>query len=449
MMEWPRLLSTERFRWPPRESGSGGGPPRGEPRNDFERDYDRILFSEPFRRLVDKTQVFPMPIDDHVHNRLVHSLEVASVGRSMGRLVGQGLLERGVIERVHADAIGDVVAAACLMHDIGNPPFGHAGEDAIRTWFRGEGQPFVAACTPAQRADFERFEGNAQSFRIVTRLAMYRERGGMNLTHATLAAACKYPCAAIESDAGRPKAARTGLISRKKHNFCSGDAERFEAVARSVGLVEIDTRVWARHPLTFLVEAADDACYHIMDLEDGFSLGLVDLATMRALLVPLAKIEAKPGDEPRDEVAFLRAMAIGNLIRQAAEAFLAHADALLAGENLQPLLALVPDAAVLRSIREVSIARCYQSPQVERIELVGYEVLGGLLGRLIPAALDVEGASGRNARLRRLLPSMAAGLDAYDTMLHVTDFVSGMSDRYALRLYRELEGVEFSGLRGS
>lgn len=447
-MDWARLLSTERFRWPPRERSAAGAAPPGEPRNDFERDYDRILFCEPFRRLVDKTQVFPMPIDDHVHNRLVHSLEVASVGRSMGRLVGQGLVQREQIGRAHADALGDVVAAACLMHDIGNPPFGHAGEDAIRSWFRGEGQAFTQACTPAQRADFERFEGNAQSFRIVTRLTMYRERGGMNLTHATLAAACKYPCAAIDSDEGLPREQRSGLISRKKHNFCIGDADRFAAVAGEVGLVELAPRVWARHPLTFLVEAADDLCYHVMDLEDGFSLGLVEIATMRELLGPLAKIAARPDDEPRDEVAYLRALAIGALVRQAADAFLDRHEQLLAGDQNLPLLAAVPDAAILKAIREVSIERCYQSPRVERIELVGYEVLGGLLGRLIPAALD-PAAGGRSGRLRRLLPGAPAGSEAYEAMLWVTDFVSGLTDRHALRLYRELEGVEIEGLRGS
>lgn len=443
-MDWERLLSTERFRWPPRERNRNGAP--SQARNDFERDYDRILFSEPFRRLVDKTQVFPMPIDDHVHNRLVHSLEVASVGRSMGRLVGQALREQAGLAPAHADALGDVVAAACLMHDIGNPPFGHAGEDAIRTWFRGDGQRHVDAFTPAQRADFERFEGNAQSFRIVTRLAMYRERGGMNLTHATLAAACKYPCAAIDSDEASPPDLRSGLISRKKHNFFCGDVERFAMIAGELGLVAHGQRVWSRHPLTFLVEAADDVCYHIMDLEDGFSLGLVDIVTMRALLEPLAKQPARTGDEPRDEVAYLRAMAIGNLIRQAADAFIGQHDRLLAGQLQTPLLRSIPDAEVLREIRRISIQRCYQSTQVERIELVGYEVLGGLLGLLVEAALGVD--NGRNARLRRLLPHFDDSLDAYERVLCVTDFVSGMTDRYALRLFRELAGVELSGVRG-
>ncbi len=444
-MQWERLLSTDRFRWPPRASSSSGAA-RGEPRNDFERDYDRILFSEPFRRLVDKTQVFPMPTNDHVHNRLVHSLEVASVGRSMGRLVGHGLSSRGVIEQAHADALGDVVAAACLMHDIGNPPFGHAGEDAIRSWFLGEGQGFVAALPAEQRLDFERFEGNAQSFRIVTRLSMYRERGGMNLTLATLAAACKYPCAAVDSDEGKPVEQKSGLVARKKHNFFVGDAERFELVARGVGLESLDTRVWARHPLAFLVEAADDVCYHIMDLEDGFSLGLVGIETMRELLGPLAKQPARAEDEPRDEVAYLRAMAISGLIKQAAEAFLANHDELLAGSVNASLLKQIPDAEHLQRIRKVSIERCYQAPEVERIELVGYEVLGGLLALLVPAALGE--ASPRHVRLRRLLPGWSADLGEYERVLVVTDFVSGMTDRHAVRLYRELKGVELSGVRG-
>jgi dGTPase len=423
-MSWDRLLSSARLR-------GGAATPSSEPRNEFERDYDRILFSEPFRRLMDKTQVFPMPENDHVHNRLIHSLEVASVGRSMGRLVGREMTPD------RSGDIGDVVASACLMHDLGNPPFGHAGEDAIASWFAAHAE-LLAPLDPEQRADLARFEGNAQSFRTVARLSMYGEDGGMRLTHAVLAAAAKYPCAATSNVHG-------------KFNYFVNDAELFAEVAAGVGLLPRGAPGeggWARHPLAYLVEAADDLCYHVMDFEDGTILGLIDEATARTQLAALIGNPELGGS--RRSIASLRAIAINVVVKQIAEAFCAHEQALLAGEALGPLTAKIPARAALEAIRELSVERCYRAQQVLRVELAGYEVLGGLLDFLVPAVLAAPGA--RSKRQRKLLELLGLReldvLDPYPRLLRVTDFLAALTDRSAVRLFRELRGTELAGARG-
>ena len=424
-MRWEQLLSDRRLRDKPR-------PPSPEPRNEFERDYDRILFSKPFRRLMDKTQVFPMPENDHVHNRLIHSLEVASVGRSMGRLVERSM------SRDHAgqvgDKIGDVVASACLMHDLGNPPFGHSGEDAIASWFaRPSNNALLAGLSEVEHADLCKFEGNAQSFRIVSRLNMRKDDGGMRLTLAVLAAAAKYPGGVLDKH-------------HKKFNYFSSDAELFAEVAKGVGLLELGPGAWVRHPLAFLVEAADDLCYHIMDFEDGFILGLIDERTARE---QLAKLCGKPEwADPKYTVSFLRAMAISEVVKQLAAAFCAHEEQLLAGELREPLTNLIEARAALDDIQKLSIERCYRAEQVLRVELAGYEVLGGLLDFLVPAVL----AGKRSSRQKKLLALLGLHSDTqrtpYQRILEVTDFLSALTDRSAVRLYRELKGTELAGARG-
>lgn len=425
-MTWDRLLSSARLR-------GGVATPSSEPRNEFERDYDRILFSEPFRRLMDKTQVFPMPDNDNVHNRLIHSLEVASVGRSMGRLVGRAMSPDRSAE------LGDVVASACLMHDLGNPPFGHAGEDAIASWFsRPEHEALLAELDETERRDLCHFEGNAQSFRTVSRLCMYGEDGGMRLTHAVLAAAAKYPCASTSA-------------VHKKFNFFAADAELFAEVAADLGLLPRgapDERAWARHPLAYLVEAADDLCYHIMDFEDGYILGLIDEGTARAKLAAVAGRD--PASSSTRAVSSLRASAINVVVKQVAAAFSEHEEALLAGEAIASLMDCIPASEALEDIRELSVRRCYRADQVLRVELAGYEVLGGLLDDLVPAVLAAP--ERRSKRQRKLLELLElAGIDepsAYRRLLRVTDFLAALTDRYAVRLFRELRGTQLAGARG-
>jgi dGTPase len=422
-MGWDRLLSSARL-------CGGAVTPSSEPRNEFERDYDRILFSEPFRRLMDKTQVFPMPENDHVHNRLIHSLEVASVGRSMGRLVGRAM------SRDRSAEIGDVVASACLMHDLGNPPFGHAGEDAIASWFSGRDEhPLLADLSEHERADLRQFEGNAQSFRTVSRLSMYGERGGMRLTHAVLASAAKYPCGSLDT-------------TYKKFNYFAGDAELFTEVAEGVGLIARGPGAWARHPLAFLVEAADDLCYHVMDFEDGTILGLIDEATARTLLC--AVIGEPELDGSTRAISSLRALAINTVVKQVAEAFSTRESELLAGTQLVPLTELIPAYGALKDIQRLSIERCYKAEQVLRVELAGYEVLGGLLDLLVPAVLASSDA--RSKRQRKLLELLRLRIDAEHSpvqrILRVTDFLAALTDRSAVRLFRELRGTELAGARG-
>jgi dGTPase len=422
-MRWDRLLSSARL-------CGGAVTPSSEPRNEFERDYDRILFSEPFRRLMDKTQVFPMPENDHVHNRLIHSLEVASVGRSMGRLVGRAMSPDRSAE------LGDVVASACLMHDLGNPPFGHAGEDAIASWFsRHDGAPLLAELSERERTDLRRFEGNAQSFRTVSRLSMYGERGGMRLTHAVLASAAKYPCGSLDD-------------TYKKFNYFVGDAELFAEVADGVGLTVRGPGAWARHPLAFLVEAADDLCYHVMDFEDGYILGLIDETTARTQLAAVIG-EPELGRSNRS-ISSLRALAINAVVKQVAEAFCARERELLAGEQRVPLTELISAHSALQDIQRLSIERCYKAEQVLRVELAGYEVLGGLLDLLVPAVLaNVDARSKRQRKLLELLRLQIGVEDRpYQRILRVTDFLAALTDRSAVRLFRELRGTELAGARG-
>lgn len=422
-MVWDRLLSSARLR-------GGAQTATTEPRNEFERDYDRILFSEPFRRLMDKTQVFPMPDNDHVHNRLIHSLEVASVGRSMGRLVGREM------QPDRSGVLGDVVASACLMHDLGNPPFGHAGEDAIASWFGDPGHAeLLGELSEVERADLRSFEGNAQSFRTVSRLTMYGADGGMRLTLAVLGAAAKYPCASLSSE-------------HKKFNYFAADAPLFAEVATGVGLIERGPGAWARHPLAFLVEAADDVCYHVMDFEDGVILRLIDESTARA---KLAGLIGKPewADSERT-ISSMRAIAINVVVKQIAAAFIDHEQAILAGELDRPLTDLIEAREALEDIAALSIERCYKAEQVLRVELAGYEVLGGLLELLIPAVLATRAE--RTKRQRKLLELLglrcADDERPYLRILAVTDFLAALTDRSAVRLFRELRGTELVGARG-
>jgi dGTPase len=434
-MSWSRLFSADRLGAAQRAEGIGRGA--------YERDFDRILFSTPFRRLQDKTQVFPMPANDHIHNRLIHSMEVASVGRSLGKRVGERLRPRPGWPELHPSEVGDIVASAALMHDIGNPAFGHAGEDAIASWFVSN--PWATAeLDAAERADLEHFEGNAQSFRLVASLDMYAGRGGMQLTLATLGAAAKYPQGSLFRKAhwqGGPH------VARKKFNYVSADRAAFAEVAEGLGLLSFEDGSWARHPFAYLVEAADDLCYGILDLEDGFTLGYVDADEIIGLFEAVigTSVERRHKAD-REQVGYLRARAISVVVAQVAEAFAQAEEALLAGALRQPLTANIQASDALAEISLVTRQRCYQAAEVLRIELAGYKVLGGLLDILVPAvqAADPRGPQGR---ARQLLPQPLPA-SPYLRLLAVTDFLSAMTDRAALSLFRELHGIDVPGVRG-
>ncbi|MCK6514746.1 deoxyguanosinetriphosphate triphosphohydrolase [Myxococcota bacterium] len=443
-MEWKSLLSANHI-------GSTGVETQLDERG-FGRDYSRILFSRPFRRLLDKTQVFPMPVNDHVHNRLIHSVEVSSVGRQLGALAEKDLLARKVdLGNLPPNALGDIVASACLMHDIGNPPFGHAGEDAIASWFRGDGKDYLDTLDDAEKMDLQQFEGNAQSFRVVSRLEMYgQDRGGMQLSMATLGAVAKYPQASFHREKNNPT--RPKHVARKKFSYFQAERVEFESVATGLGLSTVEEQAWVRHPLTYLVEAADDICYSILDLEDGFTLGLVPekkiIEKLNTLLGRLGKEIPNNSRSTNEHIAHLRGLAIGHLIKKVSQKFNELHDDLLAGQVHESLVTLIEEQSALKDIGEMSKELCYNADEVIRTELVGYEVLGGLLDIFVPAVLTLS-PSGRQERVLKLMPIKKRSVEsAYSRLLRVTDYLSGMTDGYALRLYKELRGIELPGVQG-
>ena len=447
-MHWPALLSHHRLGGPP---AAGVGP-----RSEFQRDFDRIVFSSAFRRLQDKTQVFPLAQNDYVRTRLTHSLEVASVGRSLGVLAGDYVLRARADMRQTGYAAGDfgaIVAAACLAHDIGNPPFGHAGEAAIQAWFNVSelGRSVLARLEPGERADFEHFEGNAQTFRILARLGMPDNSGGMQLTCATLSAVAKYPRAAY-----LPFPAPTG-ISGKKHNFFCADRERFATVAQATGLIRThaDAGCWCRHPLAFLVEAADDISYCVIDVEDAFRAGEVSYTEIEPLYRgvvadPAAWQKARAISTDEKRVEYLRARAIDALAMEAADTFAAREEAMLAGAFDEELVALIPHADALQAFRALARDRVYDSAVVLNLQSPGAAILGKLLDAFVGAVEATAG--GTSSRLEReilgLLPEQflcsdgRPAADLYARVLGITDFVSGMTDSYAVAVVAKLRALE-------
>lgn len=423
---------------------------RNPARSAWQRDHDRILFSGHFRRLADKTQVFPLPFDDHVHSRLTHSLEVATIGRSLGSRLGADLATRGHLpEGLSARDLGDCVAAACLAHDLGNPPFGHIGEQAIQEFFRGQGA-LIEGLTDREREDLLRFEGNAQGFRTVTRPQHAWRGPGLDLTVSTLGAFMKYPCGADSRQKGAGK-------SRRKHGVMSADLGTWSRVVEALELPARDgaSHAHARHPLAFLTEAADDVAYLLLDLEDGFRLGHVSEQQLRDVLDPIA---ALPSDHPArteatlgwaeriDRAAFLRGRAIDTLIGELADVFLEREEAVLAGAFDEALRSHIPSRDGLDAIERLCFERCYKARDVLKMELTGAEAIQGLLG-FFTSALTETGAL-RTAHLRDLYSSILSSEGSrYDQLVRITDHLAGMTDHYAVRLYRELRGVRYPGGR--
>ncbi len=442
-MDWIKLLSG-------RDSQDATTPDRSA----FERDYDRIVFSHPFRRLQDKTQVFPLPEQDFVHTRLTHSLEVSSVGRSLGKRVGETLLGKYPELKGYSQFdFGAIVSAACLTHDLGNPPFGHTGEDAISDFFKSspQGEIYKQHVSGQQWQDLINFEGNAQGFRILNSTGQQ----GLRLTEATQAAFTKYP---RHSQLGNPDRKRK---SQKKYGFFHTEQDHFIQLAGNLGLRElVPGEAWCRHPLAFLVEAADDICYHIIDLEDGCRLGLVSEVETTDLFAEILgkkfmpdKLKAMVGRDQR--IGLLRAVAIGILIEQCSRAFLDNEKEILGGEFDRALTDLIDSKSVLKEIITVSLERLYRSHMVLEIEAAGFEVLGGLLEAYTAAAYNMvfqpEKYSHRQISTIRLLPEtlqdalQEPGLSVYQMLRYVLDFVSGLTDKHAIALYRKLRGISLPG----
>jgi len=438
-MNWLQLLSSQR-------AGQTQSV-HEQSRSAFEQDYDRIIFSHPFRKLQDKTQVHPLPELDFVHTRLTHSLEVSSVGRSLGKRVGEVILQKHpeLQKNFSLFDFGAIVAVASLAHDIGNPPFGHAGEDAISDFFahHPQGQIFKEKVNEAEWNDLIKFEGNAQGFRLLT-----KNQYGLKLTFATLGAFTKYPCPALFPQ--RDKSKR----SQKKFGYFQTEKEIFDNVASQLGLKE-KTDVSFRHPLAFLVEAADDICYSIIDLEDGCSLGLVSYEEARVLFEGvITKNKSKLGKlgqlaSQQEKIGYLRALAIGDLMDECSSLFLSKEEDILSGTFDQALADHCPSKEALQKIIDVSRTKIYQARQVVEIEAAGHEVLPGLLEEFTKAGLYLmqNQKSRKYQNLQLLLPKevhveiVAHPENAYLMLRNVIDFVSGLTDRHALSLYRKIKGI--------
>ncbi len=456
-MNWNKLLSNKLL-----GDSASSEIKLNDGRSQFQRDFDRIVFSSAFRRLQDKTQVFPLPENDFVHTRLTHSLEVSCVGRSLGTLVGDKILKRNkeLARKYSSFHFGEIVAAACLAHDIGNPPFGHSGEDSIAEYFRnGNGKAFEREIDDNKKwTDFTKFEGNAQGFRIITKLQNPNSGGGLKLTCAALAAFTKYPKESALSQKQKLGAEETKSKFYKKFGFFQTEKELFAEVAEETGLIKKglkDDYCWSRHPLSFLVEAADDICYRIMDLEDGFRLGLLSFEYTEKLLRPLvtSSLTSYEGRSQNDKIGYLRAKAINDTVTQLADTFMENEQDILNGRLERDLISLIDSSPYLEKIKTISKREIYSYRSVVEREAAGYEVLGGLLDAFINTVNETYSGtpSWKSKNLMKLLPKQFLGADSrpdddlYIRLLKITDFVSGMTDSYAVSLFRKIKGISLPG----
>ncbi len=443
-MNWEQLLSLRRFG----DENKRLRKEQDETRVGFEVDYDRVIFSSEFRSLQDKTQVVPLSKTDFVHTRLTHSLEVSVVGRSLGRQVGKLLLEKHPhLKNVHGYKINDfgaIVAAAALAHDIGNPPFGHSGEKAIGAYFKtGNGAQFKSKLTDKEYQDLCDFEGNANGFKILTESRAGRI-GGLRLSYATLGAFMKYP---KESLPKKP----TKHIVDKKYGFFQSEKDMFKEVATDLGLIsrsETDLS-FNRHPLAYLVEAADDICYTIIDFEDGINLGLIEEDYALEYLIKLVKgrIITKNYNALKtteDRVSYLRALAISTLIDEAASIFMKYESDILEGKFETALLDVSQYKAQIKDIIDLSIKKVYRSKEVINKEIAGYEILNQLLNAYGNLAYNVynDSLSNYDKLLQNLLPETVSLSDEslYNNLLSVCLFISKLSDTNAMLLHKKLKG---------
>jgi dGTPase len=435
-MHWEQLLSTQRTGQPNKETVK-------HDRTQFQRDFDRLIFSSPFRRLQDKTQVFPLPGSVFVHNRLTHSLEVASVGRSLGNNLTRKLKEQKSTWPLLLDEIGSVVAAGCLAHDMGNPPFGHSGEKALSEFFlNGHGKQYKTEVSPEEWSDLTDFEGNANALRLLTHQFNGRRKGGFALTYTTIASIIKYPYA-------------SGAENLKKYGYFQSEKGIFEDVMHQLGIrcLDAEKAIYARHPLVFLVEAADDICYQIMDLEDAHKLKLLSFEETHDLLIAfipditirhrIDKVFQEVTDK-NERIAYLRAMVIGHLVDQCTSIFVDHYDAIMAGEFKKSLIHHLTGNAntAMQVCKTIAFNRVYKHPSVVEIELSGFKILGTLVQEFIQAVLKPNRHYSK--MLLPFIPEQYIVLpnaSVYQKILSVLDFVSGMTDVYALQLYKKIQGI--------
>lgn len=440
-MKWELLVNDKRFGLEDYHA-----PKKNATRTDFRRDYDRLVFSSPFRRLQNKTQVFPLPGSIFVHNRLTHSMEVACVGKSMADNIAVALRDkyRSMGEATeHFDHLGDIVAAACLAHDLGNPPFGHSGERAIGTFFsEGAGRDLRAQLTDSEWADLTHFEGNANALRVLTHQFKGRRKGGFAMTYSTLASIVKYPYESI-------------LSTKGKFGFFASEREDYARVAEELGILRLSAEGkplrFARHPLVYIVEAADDICYEVMDIEDAHKLKIIPTTEVIDAFLGFFDNDRKEHirrgmeyvSDPNEKIAYLRSCVVGALVEQCARTFIDNEDAILEGRFEGSLLNGIRDLERQGYARcnELSWTKIYRSSEVVDIELAGNRIITFLLERLVEAVTHPE-----LNYSRLLLAKFPEQYDVtaptlYGKLQAVLDHVSAMTDVYALDLYRKLNGT--------
>ena len=447
MVKWEKYISDYRLGLEERPVQE-----RDDIRSTFQRDYDRIIFSSPFRRLQDKTQVFPLPGSIFVHNRLTHSIEVASVGRSLASLVIAGLKEKNKgFPDSSINEIGSIIAAACLAHDLGNPPFGHSGEGAVADYFRkGKGRKYENEVSPAEWSDFTCFEGNANALRVLTHQFNGKRPGGFTLTYSTIASFVKYP---YESSLSGGK---------QKFGFFQSEKETFKRIAEELGLTQISSEPlkYVRHPLVYLVEAADDICYQVMDVEDSHKLKILSYAQTEGLFMAffdkdadrriLDNIESNLNvvTDHNERIAYLRAMVIGKLIKECGNIFIENYDRISSEEEIEPLFNRLknPSKDAMSAVKEISWDKIYNDRSVVEIEIAGYKILGTLLDSFITAIMEPDNYMSQ--KLLSLIPLQYKNYEntTYSKIQTIVDFVSGMTDLYALDLYRKITGMNIPGL---
>ena len=440
-MKWQQLITNKRLGQEIVHSE------RHDDRSEFKRDYDRLIFSAPFRRMQNKTQVFPLPGSIFVHNRLTHSLEVASVGRSLGDDVSHALMERHPeLRGTLFEEIGTIVSAACLAHDMGNPPFGHSGERAIQAYFlEGPGMKLQQMVSPEFWADITHFEGNANAFRLLTHRFKGRRDGGFVMTYSTLASIVKYPFSSALAG------------SKGKFGFFCSEAPLYERIADEMGIIENPTTTnglcYSRHPLVYLVEAADDICYEIMDIEDAHKLKLLSYDETENLLLGFfdettkehihKRISEEGVLDANEKVVYMRACAIGKLENECVKVFVDNEDLLLNGQFKGSLIKHMPQLqreAYTRCM-EVSNKRIYNSRIVLDVELSGYKIMETLMNNLVEAAVSPDKFHSQQL-IRRVSSQYDIQSDDLETrIMAVIDYISGMTDVYALDIYQKINGI--------
>jgi len=435
-MNWKQLLSGKRL-------GIEAYHERKHERTNFQRDYDRLVFSSPFRRLQNKTQVFPLPGSVFVHNRLTHSLEVSCVGRSLGNNVANGLAAKYAGEEILFSEIGSIVSAACLAHDMGNPPFGHSGERAITAYFReGKGGRLEndVRSEGGRWEDFTNFEGNANALRLLTHQFIGRRYGGFALTYSALASIIKYP---FDST----------LAKHGKFGFFATEEDTFMRIVSELGIHRIDSEkpIYARYPLVYLVEAADDICYQIMDIEDAHKLRLLTTEETLQLMLQYFTSERLEGinrtldmvKDRNEQIAYLRSCIIGLLVDECTRVFLENEEQILEGRYEKPLIDGVSNTVrdAYRKCSEVAYNKIYISNEVVDIELAGYHIFSSLIDRLIEAVLNPDRSYSKLLLNRVPEQYDIFAFTTYGKIQCVLDYISGMTDVYALDLYRKITGM--------